>query len=89
VLYNIHRLVLGELNQIGSGSYHYSDGPAVSVIMMLLNGSPREKMIKVADLSKSAIKKIIRAINSYGADGLVARRLPGNGYLIGWNGIPP
>jgi hypothetical protein len=56
--------------------------------MMLLKGSPREKMLKVADLSKSAIKKIIRAFNAYGADGLVARRRPGNGYLIGWNGIP-
>lgn len=58
------------------------------VIMMLLKGSPRKKMIKVADLSKSAIKKIIRAFNAYGADGLVARRWPGNGYLIGRNGIP-
>jgi len=56
--------------------------------MMLLRGSPREKMIKAADLSKSAIKKIIRAFNAYGADGLVARRRPGSGYLIGWNGIP-
>ena len=56
--------------------------------MMLLKGSPREKMIKVADLSKSATKKIIRAFNAYGADGLVARRRPGNGYLIGRNGIP-
>lgn len=43
---------------------------------------------KVADLSKSAIKKIIRAFNAYGADSLVARRRTGNGYLIGWNGIP-
>ena len=60
----------------------------MSVIMMLLKGSPRKKMIKVADLSKSAIKKIIRAFNAYSADGLVARRLPGNVYLIGWNGIP-
>jgi len=55
---------------------------------MLCKDSPRKKMIKVADLSKSATKKIIRAFNAYGADGLVARRRPGNGYLIGRNGIP-
>ena len=56
--------------------------------MMLLNDSPRGKMIKVADLSKSEIKKIIRAFNARGPSGLVVRRLSGNGYLIGWNGIP-
>jgi hypothetical protein len=56
--------------------------------MMLLKGSPRKKMIKVADLLKSAAKKIIRVFNAYGADGLVTRRRSGNGYLIGLNGIP-
>ena len=56
--------------------------------MMLLKGSPRKKMIKVADLLKSAAKKIIRAFNAYGADGLVMKRRSGNGYLIGLNGIP-
>jgi hypothetical protein len=56
--------------------------------MMLLKGSPREQVIKVANLSKSATKKIIRDFNAYGVDGLVARRRPGNGYLIRRNGIP-
>jgi hypothetical protein len=57
--------------------------------MMLLKGSPRKKMIKVANLSKSATKKIIRAFNAHGPSSLVVRRWPGNGYLIGRNGIPP
>lgn len=52
------------------------------VIIMLLTGSPREQVMKVFDLSESAVKKIIRAFNAYGADGLVAKRRTGRKPLI-------
>lgn len=52
------------------------------VIIMLLTGSPREQVMKVFDLSESAVKKIIRAFNTYGADGLVAKRRTGRKPLI-------
>ena len=52
------------------------------VIIMLLTGSPREQAMKVLVLSESAIKKIIRAFNAYGVDGLVAKRRTGRKPLI-------
>ena len=52
------------------------------VIIMLLTGSPREQAMKVLVLSESAIKKIIRAFNAYGVDGLVAKRRTGRKHLI-------
>jgi transposase len=52
------------------------------VIIMLLTGSPREQVMKVLDLSESAIKKIIKAFNAYGADALVAKRRTGRTPLI-------
>lgn len=52
------------------------------VIIMLLVGSSREQVMKVADLSESAVKKIIRAFNAYGADGLVAKRRTGRKPLL-------
>jgi transposase len=52
------------------------------VIMMLLTGSPREQVMKVLDLSESAVKKIVRAFNAYGADGLIAKRRTGRRPVI-------
>jgi transposase len=52
------------------------------VIIMLLTGSSREQVMEVFDVSESAVKKIIRAFNSYGIDGLVAKRRRGRKRLI-------
>ena len=52
------------------------------VIIMLLIGSSREQVMKTAELSDSAIRKIIRAFNSYGIDGLIAKKRPGRTPLI-------
>ena len=48
-----------------------------TVIILLLTGSTREQAMRAFDLSESATKKIIRAFNSYGVDGLIAKRRPG------------
>ena len=47
------------------------------VIIMLLIGSSREQVMKAVDLSESAIKKIIKAFNDYGVDGLIAKKRTG------------
>ena len=52
------------------------------VIIMLLIGSSREQVMKTVELSESAIRKIIKAFNAYGADGLVAKRRTGRTPLI-------
>lgn len=52
------------------------------VIIMLLIGSSREQVMKTTELSDSAIRKIVRAFNSYGVDGLVAKKRPGRTPLI-------
>jgi len=52
------------------------------VIIMLLIGSSREQVMKTVELSDSAIRKIIKAFNAYGADGLVAKRRTGRIPLI-------
>jgi transposase len=52
------------------------------VIIMLLTGSTREQVMKVFELSESAIKKIIKAFNTYGPDGLIAKRRTGRKRLI-------
>jgi transposase len=53
-----------------------------TVIILLLTGSSREQAMRAFDLSESAVKKIVRAFNSYGIDGLVAKRRPGRTPLI-------
>jgi transposase len=52
------------------------------VIIMLLIGSSRGQAMKTAELSDSAIRKIIRAFNAYGPDGLVAKKRTGRTPLI-------
>ena len=52
------------------------------VVIMLLTGSPREQVIRALDLSESAIKNIIRAFNSYGVDGVIAKRKTGRRHLL-------
>ena len=52
------------------------------VIIMLLVGSSREQVMKTVELSDSAIRKVIRAFNSYGVDGLIAKKRPGRTPLI-------
>lgn len=46
------------------------------VIIMLLTGCTREQVMEVFDISESAIRKIVKAFNAYGADGLVAKKRP-------------
>jgi len=53
-----------------------------TVIILLITGSSREQAMKAFDLSESAVKKMIRAFNLYGIDGLVARRRTGRKALI-------
>jgi transposase len=53
-----------------------------TVIIFLLSGSTREQVIRGFDLSESGIKKIIRAFNSYGIDGLIAKRRSGRTPII-------
>ena len=52
------------------------------VIIMLLVGSTREQVMVTVDLSDDAIRKIIRAFNLYGVDGLIAKKRPGRTPLI-------
>jgi len=53
------------------------------VVIMLLSGISREQVVKATTLSESAVKKIIRAFNLYGVDGLIARKRPGRSPVIG------
>jgi len=53
-----------------------------TVIILLLTGSAREQAMRAFDLSESAVKKMIRAFNRYGIDGLIAKRRPGRKPLI-------
>lgn len=53
-----------------------------TVIILLLTGSTREQAMHAFDLSESAVKKIVRAFNSYGIDGLIAKRRSGRMPLI-------
>jgi transposase len=52
------------------------------VIIMLLIGSSREQVMKTAELSESEIKRIIKAFNTYGIDGLIAKKRTGRKRLI-------
>ena len=52
------------------------------MIIMLLVGSTREQVMKTVELTDDAIRKIIRAFNLYGVDGLIARKRPGRTPLI-------
>ena len=47
------------------------------VIIMLLSGISREQVMEVTALSESAVKKIIRAFNLYGVDGIIAKKRTG------------
>ena len=47
------------------------------VVIMLLTGSSRDQVMRAFDLSESAVKKIVRAFNLYGIDGLVAGKRTG------------
>ncbi len=49
---------------------------------MLLVGSTREQVMKTVELTDSEIRKIVRAFNLYGVDGLVAKKRPGRTPLI-------
>jgi transposase len=53
-----------------------------TVIILLLTGSSREQAMRAFDLSESAVKKIIKAFNSYGVDGLIAKKRPGRTPVI-------
>ena len=53
-----------------------------TVIILLVTGSSRAQAMAAFDLSESAVKKIIRAFNAYGVDGLVAKRRTGRKPLI-------
>jgi transposase len=52
------------------------------VIIMLLTGCTREQVREVFDISESAVRKIIVAFNSYGVDGVVAKKRTGRKPLI-------
>ena len=52
------------------------------VIIMLLTGSTREQVMKVFDITESAVKKIITAFNAYGVDGLIAKKRTGRKPII-------
>ena len=55
------------------------------VVIMLLIGSTREQVMKTVELTDDAIRKIIRAFNLYGVDGLIAKKRPGRTPLISGN----
>jgi transposase len=48
-----------------------------TVIILLITGSSREQAMAAFDLSESAVKKMVRAFNLYGIDGLVAGKRTG------------
>lgn len=52
------------------------------VIIMLLTGSSRDQMMRAFDLCESAVQKIIKAFNTYGVDGLIAKKRSGRPPLI-------
>ncbi len=52
------------------------------MVIMLLVGSTREQVMKTVELTDSEIRKIVRAFNLYGVDGLVAKKRPGRTPLI-------
>lgn len=53
-----------------------------TVVILLLTGSSREQAMRAFDLSESAVKKIVRSFNSYGIDGLIARKRTGRKRVI-------
>jgi transposase len=53
-----------------------------TVIILLLSGSSREQAMRAFDLSESAVRKIVKAFNAYGVDGLIAKKKPGRTPLI-------
>ena len=52
------------------------------MVIMLLVGSTREQVMKTVELTDSEIRKIVRAFNLYGVDGLIAKKRPGRTPLI-------
>jgi transposase len=53
------------------------------VIIMLLSGISRTQVMEVTGLSESAVKKIVRAFNLYGVDGIIAKKRTGRRRVIG------
>ena len=53
------------------------------VIVMLLTGSSRDQVARAFDLCDSALRKIVRAFNLYGVDGLAAKRRAGRPRAVG------
>lgn len=47
------------------------------VIIMLLTGSSRDQIMRAFAICESSIQKIVRAFNSFGVDGLIARKRTG------------
>jgi len=54
----------------------------ITVIIFLLTGSSREQVMRGLELSESAVRKIVKAFNSYGIDGLIARKRTGRRPII-------
>jgi transposase len=73
---NSENASLAELQALRKTGNRETDRRCLVIIMLLL-GSNREQVMKALELSESAIKKIIRAFNAYGADGLVAKKRTG------------
>lgn len=47
------------------------------VVVMLLSGIAREQVLAALDLDQSTLRKIVRAFNLYGVDGIVAKKHTG------------
>jgi transposase len=52
------------------------------VIIMLLIGAARAQAMKTTELSESEVRRIIKAFNMFGIDGLIAKKRPGRKRLI-------
>jgi transposase len=72
---------LADLQAVRKAGNRETDRRCLTIIMLLV-GSSREQVMKTVELSDSAIKKIIRAFNAYGADGLIAKKRTGRTPLI-------
>lgn len=53
-----------------------------TIIILLRTGSTRQQTMDAFNLSDSAIRKIVRAFNLYGIDGLIAKKRSGRKHLI-------
>ena len=78
---NAENASLADLQAVRKAGNRETDRRCLVIIMLLL-GSSREQVMKTVELTESAIRKIIKAFNIYGADGLVAKRRTGRTRLI-------